>query len=482
MNKLEARLAAYDVQWRAKYDAEQLKKLGAEGHAFKNPDGSFSYPIDDQEDLENAIHAVGRGNADHDALRKYIIGRAKDMDLSKLIPDNWNADGSLADAKSEAHVKPTRSPVVLKRALSSLIEQPPAQTFDLQIRMGESGDENIAQFRGYASTTGQDYAVTDWLGEYRETINAGAFAKTLQEQRAVPLLFNHDGMPLASTGSGTSRLSEDGTGLLNEAGLDRRQALTNDLCIALQRGDVNKMSFSFRAIKDDWNDAYDARAVSELALYDTSIVTYPANPGTSAELRSAMRGALGREGVSLMWSVRSALGEARSERIAEAAEPAVEKALRALASADEAVCRAYGRQGRARTFLVASMLLQVREGKVLSADNQTMLQNALTALHEADDVDIPAIVKSLQTIDSALDAGQAGLAEVLGKANPDGDPDDRQPTLENPKGPNNSGLDGDAGGGSGGGGKNPILPPDGAGPRFATVEATRRMLERLRAL
>jgi len=46
---------------KAKYNAAQLKALGAKGHAFKNPDGSYSYPIDDAEDLGKAISAVGRG-------------------------------------------------------------------------------------------------------------------------------------------------------------------------------------------------------------------------------------------------------------------------------------------------------------------------------------------------------------------------------------------------------------------------------------
>jgi hypothetical protein len=57
------------------------------------PDGS--YPIADAEDLDNAIKAVGRGNADHDAIRSHIIKRAKALGLSERIPDNWNSDGSV---------------------------------------------------------------------------------------------------------------------------------------------------------------------------------------------------------------------------------------------------------------------------------------------------------------------------------------------------------------------------------------------------
>ncbi len=100
--------AAYDHQVRAKYNADDLKKLKAKGHTFP---GTTSYPIDDAEDLQNAIHAVGRGGADHDSIRKYIIARAKAMGLSSKIPDNWNADGSLKSANAAGRYGESRSPL-----------------------------------------------------------------------------------------------------------------------------------------------------------------------------------------------------------------------------------------------------------------------------------------------------------------------------------------------------------------------------------
>src|SRR5581483_11735160 len=84
----------------------EVDALGAKGRAFKNPDGSYSYPIDDLEDLRNAIHAVGRGNADHDALRKYIIGRAGALSATDEIPENWGPDGSLKDADAKSRRNP----------------------------------------------------------------------------------------------------------------------------------------------------------------------------------------------------------------------------------------------------------------------------------------------------------------------------------------------------------------------------------------
>jgi ATP-dependent Clp endopeptidase proteolytic subunit ClpP len=97
-NHWHARLSNAD-----KYNADDRKRMAGNGHAM--PDGS--YPIEDEEDLDNAIHAVGRGGADHDAIRRHVIKRAKALGKSDAIPDNWNADGSLktsADNLSEAEI------------------------------------------------------------------------------------------------------------------------------------------------------------------------------------------------------------------------------------------------------------------------------------------------------------------------------------------------------------------------------------------
>jgi hypothetical protein len=56
------------------------------------PDGS--YYIRNAGELSDAIKAVGRGNADHDAIRKHIITRARALHLDKQIPSDWNPDGS----------------------------------------------------------------------------------------------------------------------------------------------------------------------------------------------------------------------------------------------------------------------------------------------------------------------------------------------------------------------------------------------------
>ncbi|MER8030735.1 hypothetical protein ABTZ78_17450 [Streptomyces bauhiniae] len=87
--------------------AERLAELGkadlsagrkkAAGAGAAMPDGS--YPITSKADLRKAIAAVGRGGADHDAIRRHIIKRAKALGLEGMVPKNWNADGSDKNAE-----------------------------------------------------------------------------------------------------------------------------------------------------------------------------------------------------------------------------------------------------------------------------------------------------------------------------------------------------------------------------------------------
>jgi len=94
---IDKALAAYEELVKAKYKQKDRDQMASSGQAMS--DGA--YPVADAEDLDNAIHAVGRGGADHDAIRKHIIARAKALNLSSKIPDNWNSDGSLATKSVE---------------------------------------------------------------------------------------------------------------------------------------------------------------------------------------------------------------------------------------------------------------------------------------------------------------------------------------------------------------------------------------------
>ncbi len=66
-------MAEYEQIIKAKYSADEIRSMGGNGQAYRNPDGHYSYPIKDEADLDHAIRAVGRGGADHDAIRRHVI-------------------------------------------------------------------------------------------------------------------------------------------------------------------------------------------------------------------------------------------------------------------------------------------------------------------------------------------------------------------------------------------------------------------------
>ena len=75
------------------FTAEQRREMAAKGQAMR--DGS--YPIANAQDLRNAIQALGRGNTSTAAVKAHIIRRAKALNLTNLLPDDWNVQKA-ADA------------------------------------------------------------------------------------------------------------------------------------------------------------------------------------------------------------------------------------------------------------------------------------------------------------------------------------------------------------------------------------------------
>jgi HK97 family phage prohead protease len=147
-------------------------------------------------------------------------------------------------------------------------------------------DSSTVTVEGYASTFDQSYN----MGWYQETVQRGAFTRTLKSNPDVRFLVNHDGLPLARTKSVPENmtLSEDSTGLAVRATLDATDPDVRRLVPKMQRGDLNQMSFAFGIVAEDWTDDNKQRSLTELSLTggDVSIVTYPANPNASIALRA----------------------------------------------------------------------------------------------------------------------------------------------------------------------------------------------------
>lgn len=182
---------------------------------------------------------------------------------------------------------------------------------------GTGGDDVV--FTGMACVTDYEYEMEDMLGPWVESVSKGAFTKTLSEGADVAFLVNHEGLTLARTRSGTMKLREvtDGnlTGLQCEARLDPKNPYVQALRSAVDRGDIDSLSFAFRVTRQEWSENYDRRWINEvnLNLGDCSAVNYPANDGTAgtAGIRSAR---------PVDWrGVCEALVEARAGKVLSAA-------------------------------------------------------------------------------------------------------------------------------------------------------------------
>lgn len=157
-----------------------------------------------------------------------------------------------------------------------------AREFELREVPNGSGGSDLT-FTGYASVTETPYEMEDWYGEYTEVIRAGAFSKTLADGADVPFKLNHDGITLARTKSGTMDLAEDSTGLHVTARLDPTSPAVQTIRSAMDRKDLDEMSFGFRVIRQEWSPDYTQRDITEVSLHkgDVSIVNYGANPHTA---------------------------------------------------------------------------------------------------------------------------------------------------------------------------------------------------------
>ena len=122
-------------------------------------------------------------------------------------------------------------------------------------------------------------------GGFTEIIASGAAAKSAAEAD-VRLLVNHDGIPVARTKSGTMVLTSDDIGLKVQATLDPMNPVAASLRSAMERGDMDQMSFAFKVVRDSWDPQMNVRTIQEVKLFDVSMVTYPANPATVAKVRS----------------------------------------------------------------------------------------------------------------------------------------------------------------------------------------------------
>lgn len=151
-------------------------------------------------------------------------------------------------------------------------------------------EQGRIRFRGHAAVFGERTWIGPDRGGFWEEVSKGAFDRAVDEDD-VRLLLEHDPRwILGRNTAGTLRLVVDKRGLVAEADFPNT-SYAADTAESLSRGDLNQMSFAF-TVRDGGEeittlkDGAMLRRLSDLNLYDVSIVAYPAYEGTEAALRA----------------------------------------------------------------------------------------------------------------------------------------------------------------------------------------------------
>jgi HK97 family phage prohead protease len=175
------------------------------------------------------------------------------------------------------------------RAIARKIDGPQPESKEPEVRTNSVDFEIRAEgdgmsFTGYASVFNSP---SEDLGGFIEYVAPGAFKRSLQSRNEVKLLWNHDsGEPLASLRGGTMQLVEDEIGLRVTAKLPNTTR-GRDIAELLRTKVIDSMSFGFNVIKDSWSRDGQTRTLESVRLFETSIVSFPAYPSTTATVRSA---------------------------------------------------------------------------------------------------------------------------------------------------------------------------------------------------
>lgn len=164
---------------------------------------------------------------------------------------------------------------------------------NIELRMNsfnviENDDEGKLIVSGYVNETGKQSHLLGNKKKFKETIQKGAFTRALSKGNDIHFLAEHDeNKILASTRNGSLTLKEDEKGLLMTAEISDT-SYGRDYHTLIKDGILRNMSFGFTVDKDKWrklNDGTYTREVSELTLYEVSVVTSPAYPQSSISAR-----------------------------------------------------------------------------------------------------------------------------------------------------------------------------------------------------
>jgi len=180
----------------------------------------------------------------------------------------------------------------------------------VQIKAGPDDGLQDGQFIAYASVFGN-------VDSYGDVVEPGAFTKTLEDWTIsgvnLPVLWGHDMSDPFSNIGHVVTAAEDEKGLKVTAQLDLDSPKAAQVYRLLKGRRVNQMSFAYDVLVDSKDEDTGAHLLSELKLYEVSVVALGANQETEVlAVKSAAAGLLAKAGRVLSAKNESTLREAKS--------------------------------------------------------------------------------------------------------------------------------------------------------------------------
>lgn len=163
------------------------------------------------------------------------------------------------------------------------------RTFPIKLEERTEGEANYI-VEGYASTF-DSYVLWEFEGvQYKEQILPTAFEGS--DMTDVIFVKDHEGTVFARTKNKTLQLSVDSKGLKVRVDLSKT-ASAREMYEEIKAEMYTQMSFAFTVADDDYDVDTHTRTIKKFRkIYDTSAVSFPANPGTdiSPATRSRLDG------------------------------------------------------------------------------------------------------------------------------------------------------------------------------------------------
>lgn len=145
---------------------------------------------------------------------------------------------------------------------------------------------------GYAAVFNSESAD---FGGWKEVLRPGCFKRSLVEMPDVRALYQHNpAQVLGRRGANTLTVREDDHGLYVEIELIDTQ-FNKDVLANVRSGNIDAMSFGMVAKKYEWHmedddegeeRGYDLRVLTDVDLFEVSVVTWPAYEETEIAARS----------------------------------------------------------------------------------------------------------------------------------------------------------------------------------------------------